>query len=384
MAEVLLENVVKKYGKVEAVKGLNLHCNDKEFLVLLGPSGCGKSSTLRMIAGLESISGGEISIDGVLVNQMHPSKRDIAMVFETYALYPHKTVFENMAYPLKIRKMSKGEIKQQVERAAEILEIGPLLERYPRQLSGGQKQRVAIGRAIVRDPKVFLMDEPISHLDTKLRSHMRGELKHLHKELSQTFIYVSHDQTEAMSMADRIAVMNLGELQQFDTPENIFNKPVNVFVAGFVGDPPMNFLPCTLVPGQERWEIQFKQFTIPVPERVRSMAEEAGTEFSGPYQITLGIRPDNIILKKEQTKPDDLAGRIYITEPLGSYMIVDVEVAGERVKVRADISFAGRRKDPIFLELDGDHMHLFDAATTCSLIHNFDAGISCSLVNAKD
>ena len=370
MAEVLLKNVVKKYGKVEAVKSLNLRCKDKEFLVLLGPSGCGKSSTLRMIAGLESISDGDITIGGTKVNQMHPSKRDIAMVFETYALYPHKTVFENMAYPLRIRKMAKGEIKSRVERAAEILEIGPMLERYPRQLSGGQKQRVAIGRAIVRDPKVFLMDEPISHLDAKLRSHMRGELKHLHEELNQTFIYVSHDQTEAMSMADRIAVMNQGELQQFDTPEKIFNEPVNEFVAGFVGDPPMNFLPCTLLTGDKGWSIEFKQFVIPVPERVKSLALAAGAQLSGRHEVTLGIRPDNVLLKPERTKPDDLAGEIYITEPLGSYMIVDVEVGGERLKVRADISFSGRGKDPIFLELDGAHMHLFDAETSRSLIHS--------------
>jgi len=372
MAEVLLKNVVKKYGKVEAVKSLNLRCKDKEFLVLLGPSGCGKSSTLRMIAGLESISGGEITIAGTKVNQMHPSKRDIAMVFETYALYPHKTVFDNMAYPLRIRKMAKSEIQTRVERAAGILEIKPMLERYPRQLSGGQKQRVAIGRAIVRDPKVFLMDEPISHLDAKLRGHMRGELKHLHEELNQTFIYVSHDQTEAMSMADRIAVMNLGELQQFDTPEKIFNEPVNEFVAGFVGDPPMNFLPCVLVPGEEKWTIDFKQFTIEVPDRVKSLALKAGAQLSGRQDITLGIRPDNVLLKQERTKPEDLAGEIYITEPLGSYMIVDVEIGGERIKVRADISFPGRSKDPIFLELDGAYMHLFDARTSRSLIHRPD------------
>ncbi|MEW5911639.1 MAG: ABC transporter ATP-binding protein [Thermodesulfobacteriota bacterium] len=370
MAEVLLKNVVKKYGKVEAVKGLNLRCQDKEFLVLLGPSGCGKSSTLRMIAGLESITDGDIFIAGARVNQMHPSKRDIAMVFETYALYPHKTVFENMAYPLRIRSLAKSEIESRVKRAAGILEIEPLLERYPRQLSGGQKQRVAIGRAIVRDPKVFLMDEPISHLDAKLRSHMRGELKHLHKELNQTFIYVSHDQTEAMSMADRIAVMNLGDLQQFDTPENIFNKPANEFVAGFVGDPPMNFLPGVLVPGDEQWRVEFKQFTIEIPDRVKALVQKAGARLSGRHEVTLGIRPDNVVLKQERTKPDDLAGEIYITEPLGSYMIVDVEVGEERVKVRADISFPGRSKDPIFLGLDGTHLHLFDAVTSRSLIHS--------------
>lgn len=378
MAEVLLKDVVKEYGSVEAVKKLNLCCNDKEFLVLLGPSGCGKSSTLRMIAGLEDISRGQISIGGMVVNDIHPSKRDIAMVFETYALYPHKTVFENMAYPLRVRKTPGPEIDQKVRRAAAVLEIEGFLDRYPRQLSGGQKQRVAIGRAIVREPKVFLMDEPISHLDAKLRSHMRGELKHLHKELNQTFIYVSHDQTEAMAMADRIAVMNFGELQQFDTPQNIFNKPVNTFVAGFVGDPPMNFLPSLLTLEGGRWVLKFAGFTLKVSQKISTQILQSGAKFQQDMEVILGARPEHIILKTERTGEEDMAGKIYITEPLGSYMIVDVMLGGERIKVRADIGFNVEPDDQVFVELPPDKIQLFNAKTSNSIIHPMDDVSGCA------
>ena len=238
MARVKLENVWKKYGDVEAVRNVTLECRDKEFLCLLGPSGCGKSSTLRMIAGLEYVTEGKIYIGDRCVNEIDPYKRDIAMVFESYALYPHKKVYDNMAYPLRVQKYKEDEIKMRVGRAAEILDIKELLDRWPRQLSGGQKQRVAIGRAIVRDPKVFLLDEPISHLDAKLRTHMRGELKRLHRDLDATMVYVTHDQLEGMTMADRIAVMNLGQLQQVGTPDEVFNHPKNKFVAGFIGGSP--------------------------------------------------------------------------------------------------------------------------------------------------
>jgi multiple sugar transport system ATP-binding protein len=291
------------------------------------------------------------------------------MVFETYALYPHKTVFDNMAYPLRVRKTPGPEIDQKVRRAAEILEIEGFLDRYPRQLSGGQKQRVAIGRAIVREPKVFLMDEPISHLDAKLRSHMRGELKHLHKELNQTFIYVSHDQTEAMAMADRIAVMNLGVLQQFDTPQNIFNKPVNTFVAGFVGDPPMNFLPSLLTQSGDKWVLKFDGFTLKVSEKIRSQIIASGTKFQQDMEVILGARPEHVILKTEKTGEEDMAGQIYITEPLGSYMIVDVMLGGERIKVRTDVGFDVQPDDRVFVELPSDKIQLFDAKTSYSIIH---------------
>lgn len=367
MAKVTIKDVWKKYGLVEAVKGLNLECEDKEFICLLGPSGCGKSSTLRMVAGLEEITSGDVFIDDVRINAVHPSQRDIAMVFETYALYPHKTVFENMAYPLRIRKTSMGEIQSRVARASEILEIEDLLDRYPRQLSGGQKQRVAIGRAIVRNPKVFLMDEPISHLDAKLRTHMRGELKHLQKELNQTFIYVTHDQLEAMSMADRIAVMNLGILQQYDTPDRIFNHPANQFVAGFVGDPPMNFIKCVLS-SQNGWKLKHEAFELPLVDAVKKRIQAKGPEHRGTIEVTLGVRPESILVKNEKRKPEDIKGEIYITEPLGSDVIVDVLLGDERLKVKADSSFTAGRGDSVFMEMVPDKIQLFDAKSSNSLM----------------
>jgi multiple sugar transport system ATP-binding protein len=367
MAKVTLKDLWKKYGRVDAVKGLNLECRDKEFVCLLGPSGCGKSSTLRMIAGLEEITRGDIAIDDVCVNKIHPSKRDIAMVFETYALYPHKTVFQNMAYPLRIRRMPLSQIHSRVERASEILEIKGLLDRYPRQLSGGQKQRVAIGRAIVREPKVFLMDEPISHLDAKLRTHMRGELKHLQRELSQTFIYVTHDQLEAMSMADRIAVMNLGVLQQYAPPGEIFNRPVNKFVAGFVGDPPMNFIDCLLV-AENGWKLKHEAFEIPLADSVKQRVQEKQTSFQEALEVTLGARPESILVKREKQKPEDVKAGVYITEPLGSDLIVDVLVGDERLKIKASASLEVDREDVVFLEMVPEKIHLFDRKTTNSLM----------------
>ena len=366
MAKVTIKNLKKNYGKVEAVKGLNLECKDKEFLCLLGPSGCGKSSTLRIVAGIEEMTSGEIYIDDVLINDIHPSKRDIAMVFETYALYPHKKVFENMAYPLRIRKTPMDEIKTRVAKAAEILEISALLDRYPRQLSGGQKQRVAIGRAIVRNPKVFLMDEPISHLDAKLRAHMRGELKHLQKELSQTFIYVTHDQLEAMAMADRIAVMNQGELQQYDVPDMIFNKPANMFVAGFVGDPPMNFINCDLT-STGGWKLMHESFEIKLTEQVTKKIQSKGAKTNNGKKVVLGMRPELIEVKNERVSQEDIQGEIYITEPLGSDLIVDVALGKERVKVKTAATFKGDRRDPVFMSISPENIHLFDAETTLSL-----------------
>ena len=367
MAKVELKNLCKKYGKVEAVKNVNLECKDKEFLCLLGPSGCGKSSTLRMIAGLEEISSGEVFIGDLCVNKIEPSNRDIAMVFENYALYPQKTVYENLAYPLKIRKIAHEEIETRVRKAANILEIENLLDRWPRQLSGGQKQRVAIGRAIVREPKVFLMDEPISHLDAKLRTHMRGELKHLQKELNQTFIYVTHDQLEGMSMADRIAVMNFGEIQQYDTPHNIFNNPKNKFVAGFVGDPPMNFIPCYLVVEGERWRLKHEVFEMGLSDEIKKRIQKSGSEFSGDISVILGIRPDSIRVKYSKEKPENIKAEIYITEPLGSDVIVDALLGKEKIKIRAPFDFRGDRGSTIFLDFVPERIHLFDAKTEKSL-----------------
>ena len=242
MAKISFRNIWKKYGEFQAVKDLNIDVEDGSFLSILGPSGCGKSSTMRMVAGLEHITAGDLLFDEVRVNDLAPKDRDVAMVFENYALYPHKTVFENMANPLKLRGQDPARIKERVQSAANLLEIGQLLERRPQELSGGQKQRVAIGRAIVREPKLFLFDEPIAHLDAKLRAHMRSEIKHLQRTLGTTMIYVTHDQLEAMTMADQIAVMHEGILQQLGSPREVYNKPVNAWVAGFVGEPAMNFM----------------------------------------------------------------------------------------------------------------------------------------------
>ena len=293
MARVLLQNVWKRYGKVEAVKEVTFEVRDHEFFCLLGPSGCGKSSTLRMIAGLEEISEGEIYIGDRVVNRVEPKDRDVAMVFESYALYPHKTVYDNMAFPLRIRKgqYTEAQIKERVTHAAKILEINELVNRYPRQLSGGQKQRVAIGRAIVREPQVFLMDEPISHLDAKLRTQMRGELKHLQKVLKSTMVYVTHDQLEAMSMADRIAIMYRGVLQQVGTPDEVFNHPVNNIVAGFIGDPPMNFIDCRLKVEGDDWWLGNHAFKIKILPDLAAKFKQNSKSFGGTMDLVLGIRP---------------------------------------------------------------------------------------------
>ncbi len=294
MAEVELKNISKIYSDTtKVVDDVNLKINDKEFVVLVGPSGCGKSTTLRMIAGLEEITDGEIFIDGKLVNEVSPKDRDIAMVFQNYALYPHMTVFENMAFGLKIRKFSKSEIKQRVEEASKILGLNDLLNRKPKALSGGQRQRVALGRAIVRKPKVFLFDEPLSNLDAKLRVQMRTEISKLHLKLEATMIYVTHDQVEAMTMGDRIVVMKDGIIQQIDKPIDLYNNPNNKFVASFIGSPAMNFINGKIEKGNGfNFISDKKQFTIKLPEKHESILEAFINK-----KITLGIRPENFHLK---------------------------------------------------------------------------------------
>jgi multiple sugar transport system ATP-binding protein len=365
MARVKLENVWKKYGDVEAVKNVTLECRDKEFLCLLGPSGCGKSSTLRMIAGLEFVTQGKIYIGDRCVNEIDPYKRDIAMVFESYALYPHKKVYDNMAYPLRVQKYKEDEIKRRVGRAAEILDIKELLDRWPRQLSGGQKQRVAIGRAIVRDPKVFLLDEPISHLDAKLRTHMRGELKRLHRDLDSTMVYVTHDQLEGMTMADRIAVMNLGVLQQVGTPDEVFNHPTNKFVAGFIGDPPMNFMGCALKRNGKSYRIEHPQFRFDLPESVTSRFVRK--DLPDAAQVEIGIRPESFVLSIKQGDAD-MAGKVYITEPLGEDMIIDILIGEDLVKAKTQIGFKADVDAPIFMKVRFDRIHIFDMNSGNSLL----------------
>jgi multiple sugar transport system ATP-binding protein len=362
VARVELKNVWKRYGKVEAVKDLSLDINDKEFFCLLGPSGCGKSSTLRMVAGLEAISAGEIYIGDDIVNEVEPKDRDIAMVFESYALYPHKSVYDNMAFPLRVgkRSYSASQIKDKVQHAAGVLDISELLDRYPKQLSGGQRQRVAIGRAIVREPQVFLMDEPISHLDAKLRTHMRGELKHLQKVLNATMLYVTHDQLEAMSMADKIAILNFGVLQQVGSPTEIFNRPVNQFVAGFVGDPPMNFIDCRLEVSGDDWYMINDAFKISVTTEMKEKIQSNGHQFSGAVDAVLGVRPESFIISKEKTGDEDFQGEVYVTEPLGEDMVVDVTVQSDQLKLKTSVDFDIGMGDTVWLGVKKEKIHLFN------------------------
>ena len=354
MATVTIDKVWKKYGEFTAVKDLNINCPDGTFLSILGPSGCGKSSTMRMIAGLEHISAGEIRFDDQRINDLAPKDRDVAMVFENYALYPHKTVYENMANPLRLRGQSDSQIKERVTGAAKLLEISQLLERRPSELSGGQKQRVAIGRAIVREPKLFLFDEPIAHLDAKLRAHMRSEIKHLQRSLGTTMIYVTHDQLEAMSMADMIAVMHEGELQQLGTPREVYNNPVNAWVAGFVGEPAMNFMDATIEDkGGKTW-FTHPNFSIAVtPEQSRILSGQ------NSKSIRLGVRPDALTITGSKPKDDHVKGDIFVTELLGSDMIVDVNLADSRIRVKTNPEFSGQEGEACFITVNRDKWHAF-------------------------
>lgn len=360
MASLTFNNVWKHYGPVTAVRDLNLEIADGEFLAILGPSGCGKSSSLRMVAGLEFISEGDILFDEERINDLEPRHRDIAMVFEAYALYPQKTVFENLANPLRLRKTAKEDIDRRVRKAAEILEISHLLDRKPAQLSGGQKQRIAIGRAIVREPKVFLFDEPIAHLDAKLRAHMRGELKRLQKDLGTTMVYVTHDQLEGMSMADRIAVMNEGVLQQFGTPGEIFNQPVNEWVATFVGDPPMNILEGDLEEEGGGLYVRHPAFRIALPADKRQIMSDAKSD----GRVKVGIRPENLSVSMNANGGQSIPSTIYITEPLGEDIIVDLRVGEDRVVAKTRVGEAlGGLDDKAYLSFDPAKLHIFDQET---------------------
>lgn len=356
MTAVSIRSVWKYYGETPAVKNLDLECADGEFLCILGPSGCGKSSTMRMIAGLEHISAGEILFDDQRINDLAPKDRDVAMVFENYALYPHKTVFDNMANPLRLRRQDSATIQKRVREAAALLEIEHLLQRKPQELSGGQKQRVAIGRAIVREPKLFLFDEPIAHLDAKLRAHMRGELKHLQRSLGTTTVYVTHDQLEALSMADRIAVMHEGELQQYGTPREIYENPVNAWVAGFVGEPAMNFLDCRVERKGDTIFLTHGHFEIPV---TRAQQHRLCTD-QREGEVRLGVRPDNLAIALEEPAGPHMRGRIFVTELLGGDMLVEVELGGDRLQVKTHPNFPGREGDACYLTANSQKWHLFD------------------------
>ncbi|MEO1105762.1 MAG: ABC transporter ATP-binding protein, partial [Pseudomonadota bacterium] len=313
MVDVRLEKIWKDYGNFMAVKDLNLTCNDGEFVSLLGPSGCGKSSTLRMMAGLEHISAGDMHIGDKRVNDLPPKDRDIAMVFENYALYPHKTVFDNMANPLRRAGVARAEIETRVKYAAELLEIDKLLHRRPRELSGGQKQRTAIGRAIVRKPQVFLFDEPIAHLDAKLRARMRSELKHLQVDLGVTTVYVTHDQLEALSMADRIAVMNEGVLQQFGTPDEIYERPANAWVATFVGEPQMSLMEMDITEENGELRLSLEGHGVPI-----AAEKAAGLRHHDAKSVLIGVRPDKMHVAIDARGGDEIEGEVFARQLLGA------------------------------------------------------------------
>jgi multiple sugar transport system ATP-binding protein len=358
MASVTYEHVFKRFGDVVAVNDLDIHIEDKEFLVLVGPSGCGKTTALRLLAGLEEISEGKILIGDRLVNDVAPKDRDIAMVFQSYALYPHMSVFDNMAFGLKLRKTPKEEIKRRVQEAAEILGIEQLLERKPRQLSGGQRQRVAVGRAIVREPKVFLFDEPLSNLDAKLRVETRANISKLHNRLQTTFIYVTHDQVEAMTMASRIAVINSGILQQLDTPQNLYDHPANVFVAGFIGSPAMNFFKSRLQRSDGKLIVDAGAFQVTVPKSRNSRYEShAGKE------VIFGIRPEDIhdpSFTPSEITPSKVETNVDVTELMGNEVFVYLVSGGLNYVARVDPRTGMRTGQKVQVAFNMDNMHLFE------------------------
>lgn len=360
MAELQMNNIKKIYGKdVVAVEDFNLHIKDKEFIVFVGPSGCGKSTTLRMIAGLEEISEGELYIDEDLMNDVAPKDRDIAMVFQNYALYPHMNVYDNMAFGLKLRKFKKEEIKERVNNAAKILGLEDFLDRKPKALSGGQRQRVALGRAIVRNPKVFLMDEPLSNLDAKLRVQMRAEIQKLHNRLQTTTIYVTHDQTEAMTMATRLVVMKDGIIQQVGTPKDIYDNPENIFVGGFIGSPAMNFLEGTV----ENDELKVGELTVKIPEDRTKLLKDKGYNNK---KVILGIRPEDIYdasRNKEFSSDTNIPITVDVAELMGSETIVYGEVNNQNIVARIDARTGIQTGSTMKLHFDMENCHFFDVDT---------------------
>lgn len=370
MASVVLKGVTKVYqGGVVAVKDFNLDIADREFIVLVGPSGCGKSTTLRMVAGLEEITEGELYIGDRLVNDVPPKDRDIAMVFQNYALYPHMTVYDNMAFGLKLRKMPRAEIDKRVKEAARILDIEHLLDRKPKALSGGQRQRVALGRAIVREPKVFLMDEPLSNLDAKLRVQMRTELSKLHERLQTTFIYVTHDQTEAMTMGDRIVVMKDGVIQQVAGPQELYDYPVNKFVAGFIGSPEMNFIDVKLVPKGDSVYAEFAGFSIKIPDgKVKKLKDRS---YIGK-DVIMGIRPEDIHDEEmflEAYPEAVIDAKVEVVELMGAETFLYLNIKGNQMTARVDPRSRAKEGDLIRVGFDVNKIHLFDKDSEESILN---------------
>jgi multiple sugar transport system ATP-binding protein len=363
MSQVIIRNANKKFGDVHAVKDVNLQIRDQEFIVFVGPSGCGKTTTLRMVAGLEAITSGDILIGDRVVNELPPMDRDIAMVFQNYALYPHMSVYDNMAFGLKMRKFDRAEIGRRVKRAAEILDIGALLDRKPRQLSGGQRQRVALGRAIVRDPKVFLFDEPLSNLDAKLRVQMRVELKKLHERLGTTAIYVTHDQVEAMTLGDRVVVMRDGWVQQVGEPLELYNTPANKFVAGFIGSPAMNFAKVTLKEANGALLAENKGLSIKLPDEIaQRLRDHAGRE------VTLGVRPEDLYVATA-ADPDHLSfnATIEVVEQLGSEIVLDMKVGDSTMVACVEPTLRVKLHDQLRLAMRPSKLHVFDAQTEAAI-----------------
>ena len=363
MASLSLTHVCKKYPNgFEAVKDFNLEIADKEFIIFVGPSGCGKSTTLRMIAGLEEISSGELKIDGRLVNDVEPKDRDIAMVFQNYALYPHMTVYDNMAFGLKLRKVPKDQIDKQVREAAQILDLDKLLDRKPKALSGGQRQRVAMGRAIVRNPKVFLMDEPLSNLDAKLRVQMRIEIAKLHQRLGTTIIYVTHDQTEAMTLGTRIVVMKDGVVQQVDTPQNLYDKPGNLFVAGFMGSPQMNFLDAVVEVNGDKAALKIAGQSIELPPAKAKKLIDGG--YAGKT-VTFGIRPEDVDDSEMviNTSKAVFESTINVYELLGAEVYLYFDLAEFPITARVDSRTTARPGDKVKFAFDVEKIHVFDKET---------------------
>jgi multiple sugar transport system ATP-binding protein len=363
MAQVSLKKLVKRYGSLEIVHGIDLDIADKEFVALVGPSGCGKSTTLRMVAGLEPISGGDIEIGGRLVNDLPPRDRNISMVFQSYALYPHMSVRENMGFSLKIAKVAQPEIDQRVNEAAAILSLEALMDRRPAQLSGGQRQRVAMGRAIVRNPDVFLFDEPLSNLDAKLRTQMRTEIKKLHAKVQATVIYVTHDQVEAMTLADRIVIMRDGHIEQVGTPDDVFKRPASRFVAGFIGSPPMNILDGTINDGHV---VFANGDRLPLPEKFKNAVTQG-------RKVTLGLRPDDLfptghgLVSGNAAEVHEASLPVTITEPLGNETLVFVEFAGREWVARMLNPRTLASGEQIKMSFDLSQAHLFDADSGKSL-----------------
>ena len=368
MASLSLQHINKTYPNgFQAVKDFNLEIEDKEFIIFVGPSGCGKSTTLRMIAGLEEISGGTLKIGDKVMNDVEPKDRDIAMVFQNYALYPHMTVFDNMAFGLKLRKVPKDEIKRKVEEAAKILDLEKLLDRKPKALSGGQRQRVAMGRAIVRNPKVFLMDEPLSNLDAKLRVQMRSEIASLHNRLKATIIYVTHDQTEAMTLGTRIVVLKDGVIMQVDSPQKLYNEPNNLFVAGFIGSPQMNFIDAVCKVEGERVTLNFEKTSVVLPPAKAKKLIDGG--YNGKT-VVMGIRPEDIgdsqieiEAHKDAVFETDVTGY----ELLGSEVLLYFNVAGTAMTAKVDSRTTARMGDHITLAIDPEKIHCFDKETELTI-----------------